>query len=719
MKKIIYILLLLSLSIFIPLVVNASEINISSDILLKAYLSTGGELKLTDDITLTDNTAINEDVVLDLNGHTLDMSDKTLIPYAKLTIKDTSSDKTGKITSTASFTIQIGSTNNPGSVVLDGGTIDCRGSYCVRVIAQSTLTVNDGTILGTAYPVYNQSNFVMNGGLVHSTTGYAVLNHTNSTFEMNGGTIKTDANYPAMNLYGNCKATINDGQIIALKEEEGGYSGNGISLYKNTELIINGGSITSYGSAIIGNGSGPEGGKSEGTNAKITINGGTITATNVGCAIYAPQQQGVTTINGGTLTGKTGIEIRAGKLIITGGTINGDANEYSVTANTNGMTTKGAAVAVAQHTTKQPIYVHISGGEFNANVAVSEANPMDNAAEYIDLIEIIIEKGMFNSESDKTVKIEDDFTQIISGGSFTNTVESLVKDGYAEVDENNRKVVYKINPINITNSSNGSVISSLTEAPKTKEVKLTLTPNEGYKLLLLEVTDSHGNKINVSNNKFVMPDDEVNVTGKFVKIITNEVNTNNNTQEQDNANGVLDKEKTDEVILDTISESTNNYNDANLVELVISSKDKDKEEINNIKKAISIEGVEVGHLYDISIVVKDSSGNVLGNISELKEEIEIVVQIPKELQNTNKDVKREYYIIRNHDGYEVLDTVYSNDNKTLKFKSKLFSDYIIAYQDVIDNPKTIDNINDYVLLFVESISLLGMIVLIKKKVLSI
>jgi hypothetical protein len=326
---------------------------------------------------------------------------------------------------------------------------------------------------------------------------------------------------------------------------------------------------------------------------------------------------------------------------------------------------------------------------------------------------------MFNSESDKTVKIADDITQIISGGSFTNTVESLVKDGYAEVDENNRKVVYKINPIHVADSPNGMVTSSLTEAPKTKEVKLTLTPNEGYKLLLLEVTDSHGNKINVSNNKFVMPDDEVTVTGKFVKIITNEVNTNNNTQEQGNANGVLNKEKTDEIILDTISESTNNYNDANLVELVISSKDKDKEEINNIKKAISIEGIEVGHLYDISIVVKDSSGNVLGNISELKDEIEIVVQIPKELQNTNKDVKREYYIIRNHDGYEVLDTVYSNDNKTLKFKSKLFSDYIIAYQDIVDNPKTIDNINDYVLLFVESISLLGMIVLIKKKVLSI
>lgn len=715
MKKKFYLLMLLIISLFIPLVVKAATINISSDILLNAYFSTGGELKLTEDITLTENTTINEDVVLDLNGHTLDMSDKTLVPYAKLTIKDTSSEKTGKITSTASFTIQIGSTNNPGSVVLDGGTIDCRGSYCVRVIAQSTLTVNDGTILGTAYPVYNQSNFVMNGGLVHSTTGYAVLNHTNSTFEMNGGTIKTDAEYPAMNLYGNCTATINDGEILAPKHGTK-YNGNGISMYKNTELTINGGLISSYGVAILGNGS--ESGTSEGTNAKINVNGGTIISQD-SAAIYAPQVNGETTIKGGTITGKTGIEIRAGKLTITGGTITGDTNEFIVSANANGVTTKGASVSVSQHTTKKPIDVLIKGGTFNANVPISEANPMNNAEEYIELVTITIENGTFNSESDETVKIADDVTQIISGGSYTNTVEVLVKDGYAEVDENNRKVVYKINPINITNSSNGSVISSLTEAPKTKEVKLTLTPNEGYKVLLLEVTDSHGNKINVSNNKFVMPDDEVTVTGKFVKIITNEVNTNNNTQEQDNANGVLDKEKTDEVILDTISESTNNYNDANLVELVISSKDKDKEEINNIKKAISIEGVEVGHLYDISIVVKDSSGNVLGNISELKEEIEIVVQIPKELQNTNKDVKREYYIIRNHDGYEVLDTVYSNDNKTLKFKSKLFSDYIIAYQDVIDNPKTIDNINDYVLLLVESISLLGMIVLIKKKVLSI
>lgn len=129
MKKRLIFLMLLSLSLFIPLVVNAAPINISSDILLNAYLSTGGELKLTEDITLTANTAINEDVVLDLNGHTLNLSDKTLIPYAELTIKDTSSEQTGKITSTASFTIQIGGTNNPGSVVLDSGTIDCRGTY--------------------------------------------------------------------------------------------------------------------------------------------------------------------------------------------------------------------------------------------------------------------------------------------------------------------------------------------------------------------------------------------------------------------------------------------------------------------------------------------------------------------------------------------------------------------------------------------------------------
>ena len=52
----------------------------------------------------------------------------------------------------------------------------------------------------------------------------------------------------------------------------------------------------------------------------------------------------VETLTGGTVTGTTAVEIRAGSLNVTGGTLVATAEEYSVTPNGNGSTKKGAAV---------------------------------------------------------------------------------------------------------------------------------------------------------------------------------------------------------------------------------------------------------------------------------------------------------------------------------------------------------------------------------------
>ena len=70
----------------------------------------------------------------------------------------------------------------------------------------------------------------------------------------------------------------------------------------------------------------------------------------------------VTVNDNAEVTGDTGIEVRAGNLIVNGGTITGATDSYSYTANGSGTTTKGAAVAVAQHTTVKPINVQLNGG---------------------------------------------------------------------------------------------------------------------------------------------------------------------------------------------------------------------------------------------------------------------------------------------------------------------------------------------------------------------
>ena len=98
-------------------------------------------------------------------------------------------------------------------------------------------------------------------------------------------------------------------------------------------------------------------------NVTININNGAVLTSNE-TAMYLPGKEGlIATVNGGTITGaKTGIELRAGQLVVNGGSITSTATDYSYTPNGNGTTTRGAAIAVVQHDTKLPIDAQILGG---------------------------------------------------------------------------------------------------------------------------------------------------------------------------------------------------------------------------------------------------------------------------------------------------------------------------------------------------------------------
>ena len=96
-------------------------------------------------------------------------------------------------------------------------------------------------------------------------------------------------------------------------------------------------------------------------------------------AIYHPQT-GTLTIEGGTITGVTGIEMRAGTLNVKGGTISGGTGTATINpeGNTNGTTSANIGIAVVQHTTKKPIQVNITGGTVSGGAAVYESNPQEN-----------------------------------------------------------------------------------------------------------------------------------------------------------------------------------------------------------------------------------------------------------------------------------------------------------------------------------------------------
>lgn len=176
--------------------------------------------------------------------------------------------------------------------------------------------------------------------------------------------------------------------------------------------IVDNASIHTTGFAIWGNGSGVDG-------TEIVINGGTITSMGT-TAIYHPQY-GTVEVTGGAITGTTGIEMRAGTLNVTGGTIKGAAEELSVESNPSGETTVGAGIAIAQHTTAHDLNVSIAGGAISGAAGLCESNPQENSPEDIAKVTLSVKGGTFTSSAtDGDAIISDDKTAFITGGTFSS-----------------------------------------------------------------------------------------------------------------------------------------------------------------------------------------------------------------------------------------------------------------------------------------------------------
>lgn len=182
-------------------------------------------------------------------------------------------------------------------------------------------------------------------------------------------------------------------------------------------LTVNGGTLKGYSAGICGNGT------RHGT--QITINGGTITAANTDATndvagIYHPQD-GTLTVNSGKISGSTGIEIRAGQLIVNGGTIESTATELSKKSNGNGTTIIGAAVAVSQHTTNKALKATttISGRSvLSGPYALYEEDLQDETA--TDQISLEVSGGTFNGKV-----YSENCKSFITGGTFSDLATAL------------------------------------------------------------------------------------------------------------------------------------------------------------------------------------------------------------------------------------------------------------------------------------------------------
>lgn len=131
------------------------------------------------------------------------------------------------------------------------------------------------------------------------------------------------------------------------------------------------------------------------------------------------------------------IELRAGEMTIDGGNYTATATEFNCEANGNGSTTQGAALAIAQHTTKKDITVNIKDGTFVGVKALNESNPQENDPS--PQVNLSISNGKFKGEVTTA-----DVTKFISGGYFTTDPTAYLATGKTAVESDLAGYNYKV-----------------------------------------------------------------------------------------------------------------------------------------------------------------------------------------------------------------------------------------------------------------------------------
>lgn len=94
----------------------------------------------------------------------------------------------------------------------------------------------------------------------------------------------------------------------------------------------------------------------------------------------------------------------------------------------------------------------------------------------------------------------------------------------------------------------------------------------------------------------------------------------------------------------------------------------------------STKGYKVGKYLNITLNKIVNGTNE--SIHELSKVMKVTIKVPEELINKDSKTKREYYIVRSHNGkVDILETIYDEKTNSLTFETDKFSDYAIIYKD--------------------------------------
>lgn len=138
-----------------------------------------------------------------------------------------------------------------------------------------------------------------------------------------------------------------------------------------------------------------------------------------GTAIYQPQPESNLVLNNviGTAPNSV-VEIRSGKANIYGfdTVLEATSAEFKAEKNGNGTTIQGAAIAVSQHTTNNPIEVSIGSGKYKGQCSLFFGDLQDDSSQ--ENTSVIVKGGTFDRISHKNGKLS------VTGGTFNQMIES-------------------------------------------------------------------------------------------------------------------------------------------------------------------------------------------------------------------------------------------------------------------------------------------------------
>ena len=586
-RKLWTLLLALGAALALCVGASATEVS-TADALTGDSVELNGEYKLIADITIDRSIVIKKEksVTLDLNGHVLQYkNDSTKGSVIKvesgghLTIQDSCKDDTTAVhkfdTTNDLWVLNDNPPEGkaetiPGGVIT-GGTGTQWDQYYrgggVYVTPGGTLTMNGGSIVGCSANTYTKSDLSFGGGIYLGSS----IDSNVGTFTMNGGSIIgciagaggggvcviSGCNF-AMNTGASirsCTAAMGGGvyNSIGIDDLLGTFTLNGGMIQSCKATGRGGGGVSNSGEFLMQNGSLEnctsviDNSRSGGVlnSGQLTISGGTVES-NV-------TNSGTINADGGKITGEVTNGVDKGPGKITGTSDDSGKTEFANTVtNHSNSTLSGFGTftgTVINNGGK------ITGfGTFTGTV-ISNGGKIIGFCDFKEATLIGYLIVTFDPDNG-----EQSFTRQVpwckDGAALTEPSPAPTKDGYSfdgwykgygwdKWDFDTNKVSYTMtltarwteNPpapsyddseptytVSAPTAENGKIAVSPRYAERGERVTVTLTPDEGFELESLTVTDSRGNELTLTDKgdgryTFTMPARRVEIKASFVETV--------------------------------------------------------------------------------------------------------------------------------------------------------------------------------------------------------